>query len=143
MPGRVYVAGPVWDPAGYKSAPAIYADLDREAALRGWSVSLPERERELDELQGSDFTKAITDRIDDAQCVVTVLSPDDQSAPVEATIASYIGKEQGVVVVEGARAPRVLAGLPGVVQVVDAEDEEAVSRLVERLVEGQTSSWPA
>ena len=139
MPRSVFVAGPVLDPAT-EAAPEIYYALDEEAHRRGWSMSLPVREYEIDGLHPREFTEAITDRIGDAQCVVTVLSPHDQSAPVEATIASYLGKEQGVVVVDGARTPRILAGLPGVVEVVGAEDHEAVFSLVDRLLGPQSQS---
>jgi hypothetical protein len=132
MVETVYVAGEV--ASGYTEMSPLYHTIARVGQIHGRSVDLPVREQMLDSLQPHDFAAAITERIRGCECVVTVLSNGDQSAPVEAALAAHFGKPQ-VLVVEHGSAPRILAGLPGVRSVVTGRDTAAVARAVEAMLE--------
>jgi hypothetical protein len=129
----IFVAGPVFDPK-FGAVPELYRVLEEEAARRGWTVTLPRLEHEVDRLDPTRFTQLISERIREADCVVTVLSPHDQSAPVESAMAAYLEKEQVLVVDGGGHPPRILVGLPGVFEVVGTDDHGTVVEVVESML---------
>jgi nucleoside 2-deoxyribosyltransferase len=127
----LYVAGPVFDPW---DQPEVYGDIAATAERYGWEAELPLRRGEIGDMPSQEFVRATTDRIRRADAVVCVLRPGDQSVPAEAAIASFSGKPQVVVRDGGKRVRRMIEGLPGVAEVVDAGSEVpgAVERLVAR-----------
>jgi hypothetical protein len=138
MPGHIYVAGPVVD-GPYDRRSQLYARLVAEAESAGLSVALPVRDGYLDSLPPGEFTRAIAERIREAKVVISVLSPGDQSVPVEAAMASHFEKPQ-LIVVDGAVAPRIISGLPFIVDVVAADDPPtALAALARLLREGPSS----
>ena len=133
MQTSVYIAGSVVDVASQHEA-ALYRAVAELAESRGHSAAVPVREGQLDAMAARDFAEEITSRIAAAEYVVTILTGADPSPPVEAALASMLGKSQ-IIVSPGAQAPRILAGLRGVVRVVDSEDPEAVRGAVRDLLE--------
>jgi hypothetical protein len=108
-----YVSGPVVEElAG--SIGSIYAVIQRH--LPQHAVDLPLRSRDIDALSPENFFIAVSNMIRKSDAVITVLTDNDQSCPVESTIASLMHKPQCIMHVPKA-APRLLRGLPGVVDV--------------------------
>ncbi len=136
MAEYVYVAGPVVTPAT-GPPPALYTDIAREFERFGIEVALPVRHDDLDSLEPAEFTREIRTRIKHAHSVVTVLEAGDQSVPVEATLASELGKGQIVVAVDGkVPIPRLVAGLRGVRVVADSLDRALLRSSIGDLIDG-------
>jgi hypothetical protein len=128
----VYVAGRVSELGSGEDE--LYARLETAATRYGWTIALPIRDSDVDRLEPRDFAMEIAARIERSQCVVTVLQHKDQSVPVEAAMASYLHKQQ-VLVVYGMKPPRILAGLPGVASVLDAKESDTIIDHVGKLLE--------
>jgi hypothetical protein len=109
---------------------------------RGTTIALPLGQREIDQLQPSNFARVIAEHIRDCEWVVTVVSSEDQSPPVEAAMASYLAKPQ-ILVGDRARVPRILAGLPEVQQVLSGQDLDAVREQSGTYLAPRSTSWPA
>lgn len=142
MARQMYVAGPVfeWGSGRHK----IFEAVTEEAARLGSKVVLPVRDEYVDQLEPTRFTEHIVSEIEEADGVVTILAAGDQSVPVESAIAAMKGKRQIIVAEDGHKAPRILAGLPGVVDVVRFDDHEALAAGMSRLTmpdEASSTSW--
>jgi nucleoside 2-deoxyribosyltransferase len=120
MNGRTYVAGPVFDREG--RVPPVYEAIRERLAATGTEADFPLRDWELDRAEPREFVEAIRNRIERADTVITVLAPGDQSAPVESTMAAFLGKRQ-IIVSDGAEVPRMLRGLEGVAAVASNDEE--------------------
>jgi hypothetical protein len=132
---RFYVSGPVVDEVDKRDVLGrVYLTIER--VLKGHDVSLPLRSRDLDGLAPVEFVKTIDGLIGSSNAVITVLVDNDQSGPVEATIASHRLKPQCMMDMS-AGAARLLRGLPQVTEVarITPQDLEAqVTQAVERFL---------
>jgi hypothetical protein len=134
MERSVYVAGAVLDVASRHEA-TIYRTIVELAETRGLTAAVSVRDHYLDAMTARDFAEEITSRIAAAEYVVTIVTGTDPSPPVEAALASGLGKSQ-IIVSPGGQAPRILAGLRGVRAVVNSDDPSAVRVAVRDLFEG-------
>jgi hypothetical protein len=122
----VYVSGPVmraapeWDLAPWVQE--AYQAL--QGTLRAWGAEaqLPRAESGLERQPPREFFHAIKKRVTSAQAFVGVVGEGDMSTAVEAAMAAVAGKKLLLVVEDGAQVPRLLAGLPGMVGVIEASD---------------------
>ncbi|MBI4532102.1 MAG: hypothetical protein HY709_11355 [Candidatus Latescibacteria bacterium] len=134
MMGTIYVAGPVIRPGlANRRFRSVFHDVVTAADATGEKVVLPELDRSLDRLKPPDFVKLISDRIASADGVLTVLTEGDQSAPVEATLAAICQKPQLVLAKNTKRVPRMIRGLPFVVDVVKFGDRPKLVQGIRKL----------
>jgi hypothetical protein len=133
---KIYVSGPpIADlEAGDTNSAVIYRAIERKFG-KEHDVTLPVRTHELDKLSARDFFAAMSQRINAAEGVITIIEGGDQSTPVEATIAAFSGKPQYVL--EIAAAPRLIRGLPGITggaifstEKLDHQLQEAIEQLI-------------
>lgn len=129
----VYVAGPVvYRPRGLRFRDSLlrfpitsrsilraYETLEAVARERRLDMFLPKWDRGVDLLRPDRFTDAIGSRIRSADAVITFLLAGDQSASVEATIAAFARKPQLIVARDTRSVPRLIAGLPSVVSMIE------------------------
>jgi len=119
---QFYVSGPVVDELNNKDALGrIYILIEK--ILHGHKVDLPLRSRDLDKLSPEKFYSSVFDMIARSDGVISVLTEGDQSGPVESTVASFKHKPQCIMEMS-ATAPRLLRGLPFVVDVTNLESKE-------------------
>jgi nucleoside 2-deoxyribosyltransferase len=133
---RFYVSGPVVEELKKENLlDAIY--LVVESKLSGHQVDLPLRSRDIDKLAPKNFYNAVFNMIKAADGVVAVLAADDKSTPVETTIASMLSKPVCIMEVSSS-APRLMQGLPGVVDVTkiveSKELEPQVGQAIDRML---------
>jgi hypothetical protein len=140
MPDKVYVAGPVVSEK--ESLPPLYRVIVEEAQEQGRQVELPVRHPQVDNFPPTQFTEWTASRIRSAAAVVAVLPREDQSVPVESTLAAVASVPQLVVADAPGSVPRLVEGLPGVTAVIDAGDEEAVRAGVRTLLARTKGSPP-
>jgi hypothetical protein len=72
------------------------------------------------------FYSEIERRISSADTAIVVFTGEDVSAGIEATMASLKGKKVMIVSDELAHVPRLLRGLPNLVNTVEFSDKQAV-----------------
>ena len=124
----VYVSGPVmrstpeWDLAPWVQG--AYERLQAALHARGAEAQMPRAEADLEAKAPRDFFHAIKKRVTAAQAFVGVVGEGDMSSAIEASMAAVAGKKLLLVVEDGGSLPRLLAGLPGVVGVMEASDLE-------------------
>ena len=141
----IYVAGPVLTadalrqpthPEEVLSLEELYSRLRAEVERLGWDIWLPLREEELDRLSPRAFTHEILGRLSSADAVITVLREADQSTPVEAAFAAYSQKPQLVLAPAAITVPRIIQGLPEVINVTQFEEIEKVREGLSQLMRG-------
>jgi hypothetical protein len=137
---NLYVAGPVIDP--HQEVPEVYRAVQDAAESRGWSSTLPVRDREVDGMGPRQFVRHVAGQISQSAAVVAVIPPDDQNAPVEATLAAAEQKPQLVVSHGAKRVPRLIEGLPGVMTVVDSHERDEVAGYVGKLIDSVDHTEP-
>lgn len=122
----VYVSGPVmrsapeWDLAPWVQE--AYETLQAALKARGAEAQLPRAETDLERKAPREFFHAIKKRVTGAQAFVGVVGEGDMSTAIEASMAAVAGKKLLLVVEDGAEVPRLLAGLPGMVGVIEFSD---------------------
>lgn len=135
---KIYVSGPPVDSIefGDELHMSLYR-LIKDVTDGKHVVIFPIRTPELIKLKPKEFYKEMARRIDDVEAVISVSVVGDQSTMIEATIASEKKKPQSVIQI-GA-APRLLRGLPNIVEVVRISFEDS-RKQVESVVENLTTS---
>ena len=134
---KFYVSGPVVDELNEKELVGrIYLLIEK--ILKGHQVELPLRSRDLDKLSPTRFYDSVRKLIKKSDGVISVLAGEDLSGPVESTLASIRKKPQCMMEMS-ASAPRLLRGLPGMVDVTtinekDGNLEQQVRRCLESLL---------
>jgi|SRR5215471_13089731 len=135
----IYVAGPVLrvpDIADAEALDRIYSMIGETAQSSRLEPRFPEPEYSLDRAAPKEFYGEISSRIEEADAVITVLSPFDLSAASESTIAAIQGKQQLLVLNGLDHAPRILEGMPSMT-VVSAENDKELSRALRKFMEAQ------
>ncbi|MFL6207833.1 MAG: hypothetical protein ACJ74W_03245 [Pyrinomonadaceae bacterium] len=111
----IYVAGPVLRPHDSSSDLAnIYQQIYATLGRAGYKVILPIQDDNLERADPQTFYRVMEQRIASSDFVVTVFPDLNRSAPVEATMASFMHKRQYVLAGEERNVPRLIQGLPGV-----------------------------
>lgn len=135
------VSGPVirqtaaWDLPEWVQG--IYTNL--QAGLRQHKVEarLPIAEPELEQKEPREFFHAMHKRVSSSVALVSVFTSGDVSAAIEASMASVAGKKILVIAEHPEEVPRLVKGLPGLIDVLDAASmpeglEAALSRLLSK-----------
>jgi hypothetical protein len=123
---ELYVSGPVirqsmeWDLAPWVQE--IYTQLSALAHRQGKTVILPNAEPQLEHSDPKEFFRAIRKRIGSAKAVVSVFAAGDVSAGIETCMASVAGKKIVLIAEDPSEIPRLLEGLPGIVNVLSSAD---------------------
>jgi hypothetical protein len=136
----IYVAGPVirrWHTEPEVSA--IYETLTREAEDLNLQLQLPYSEQELERMAPREFVEEIRNRLDTVDSVVAVYHDRDPSAAGESAIAALAGKRILIVSKNPTSVPRILRGLPGVIDVVGTTDLGRLRNGLLSLGEGDTA----
>ncbi len=141
----IYVSGPTTESLGDKSLHArIYIEIKKAVDGRH-EIIFPLRSDKMASLRAADFFKETARLIGSSDGVLTVLVPKDQSTPVEAATAALNDKPQCVFATFGNWPPRLIEGLPHVMNVVKIEEEKLefqVKEAVEQLLEIIASDKP-
>jgi len=136
---ELYVAGPVirqsmeWDLSPWVQE--TYTRLSEIANKNATALSLPNAEPQLERSEAKEFFRAIRKRLAHAKAVITIFAAGDVSAAIETSIASVSGKKILILAEDPAEIPRLLEGLPGVVEILNPIDadgrlDDAVRRLL-------------
>jgi hypothetical protein len=133
---KIYVSGPPVDKIerGKDLHIVIYRTI-KKLTKGKHDVVLPIKTPELSKLSEQDFYNEMSRRISEAEGVISVFVEGDQSTPVETTIASAKDKPQSIL--EIGSAPRLVRGLPGVLEVVAVSPDEVqdqVNSILEHLI---------
>ncbi len=117
----VYVAGPVL--RSTKSHPAwvqqCYKLIEEVVSLSArLKMRIPFAEPLLEGMGAEQFATELRHRITNADSVIAVSFPDDQSVPVECALASAAGKRVLLLHEATTRIPRILAGMSKVTTAV-------------------------
>lgn len=133
---KIYVVGPVirsgrWFRRGDWPDPVYHAI---NAVGGGTEFVLPSSEASLESADEQAFYNAIYQRIKSSDGVITIISPNVISGAIEATLASTLGKKQLVIAKTLSDVPRMMRGLPGVVEVVEHSKEASLDEVVSRFV---------
>jgi hypothetical protein len=109
----IYVAGPV--PRFERRLPfwvtACYETIERNSRDLLVVARLPLLDDSLDRLSPSEFSSRLLKQIENANGVIAVFLPDDQSIPVECAIAAMRQKPLLLLHDAMTQVPRILAGL--------------------------------
>jgi hypothetical protein len=125
---KIYISGPPVDKIGEgDELHAIIYKIIRETTAGKHAISLPIRTIELQKLDPKGFFDAISNKIKIADGVISVVVHGDQSTPVESTLAALNGKPQSVL--EIGPAPRLLRGLPNIVEIVKVNPKDVQSQV--------------
>jgi hypothetical protein len=118
----VYVAGPLKPdeehPYRVRSSwtQRVIRRIRAEAEHVGVRLLLPESDA-IDPAHPNAFYREIDRRIAGADAVISILADGDRESAVEAMLASTHGKPQMIVAKSPHQVPRILRGMPGVVEV--------------------------
>jgi len=126
----VYVAGPVIRGLLHHLPPSvakIYRLIFQAAQQRQAHANLPEATLEMELASPAQFFERTVEAIRSSDAAITIFTGSDVSAGCEATIAALSGKKQLFIVEENDNVPRLLRGLPGVVEVVSGKEPEVLS----------------
>jgi hypothetical protein len=112
-------------------------ELVERASPKGSKVLLPRAEPDLERKQPLEFFHVMRRRLGVASAVVAVFTPGDVSVAIETTMAAIEGKKIVVIAENPEEIPRLLRGLPGVVETMRPEEfKETLSATMAKL------GWP-
>ena len=122
----IYVAGPVprksMESCQRVLLEFLYGQLQRFASRREIKIHLPHIDTLLDEMDSTNFSSAIYQRIKQADGVITVGYPADASVACEAQYAAFLGKTQVLLVADRRQVSRLLKALPKIVATIELAD---------------------
>lgn len=128
----VHVVGPVVRDSRFRPpqhwVQDAYETITKQAGELNAAANIPVSDRFLERAEPVTFVNRTIAAIEASNVVVTVFTPGDVSAAVEATAASYLGKKQLILTNGNNGAPRMLRGLPGVAGIVSAEDRADLAK---------------
>lgn len=104
-----------------------YSTIMRSAVRQQFNLFLPEPDLSLDLASPQDFIERIVSRIRQAEQVITVHTPLDAAGPIETAYASIFKKRILIITRHPRLIPRMMLGLPGVTEVVQAGDDLRLS----------------
>lgn len=116
----VHVIGPVVrgsDP-DLSQAATLYDKIRETLSAAGIRVILPSSEPFLEMASPEEFFAAMAARIGSSDLIITVLPENNPSGGIESAMASFMEKDQYVIVQNVESTPRLLRGLPGVQEIV-------------------------
>ena len=138
---QVYVSGPVvrhsaqWDLEPWVKS--VYDRMENDAVW-GRRILLPVVQPELDAKMPLEFFHAIRKRMANATGVVAVFSPGDVPVAIETSIASAEGLKIVLIAEDPGSLPRLLRGLPGVVEEMSPEQfSEKFGGIMDKLTGNQ------
>jgi len=137
----VYIAGPVFRGKSEEQDEAeevgqLYKKIKKRLGEAGFEVKIPAIEATLDQLEATRFVESISDRIKQADYVVTILGRENHSSAAESVVASFLEKRQVVMGRPGKRLPRMIQGLP---YVIASGSYKKIDDLLNMLVEEASS----
>lgn len=131
---RIYVSGPtVSSVHEEKSFPALIYRIIEARLSKQHEVDLPIRTEGLSKLSPLEFYNRVQKQIERADGIFTLLISGDQSTPIEAATAANQHKPQCVLAVS--KVPRLIAGLPYVVEISPIEPEKDLEGQIDYLLD--------
>jgi hypothetical protein len=133
---KIYVSGPPVDKIEYgKELHVVIYRTIKKLTEGKHDVMLPIKTNKLSKLSDQAFYREMSRRINEADGLISVFVEGDRSTPVEATIASAKDKPQSIL--EVGSAPRLIRGLPGIVEVMAVSPDKVqdqVNSVLENLI---------
>jgi hypothetical protein len=126
----LYVAGPVIRGLLNSLPPSIatiYRLIFQAAERLNIDAKLPEATLEMELANPERFFEGTVEAIESSDAAITVFTGSDVSAGCEATIAALSHKRQLFIVEDQTNVPRLLRGLPGVVEVASAKEPDVLA----------------
>lgn len=121
---HIHVTGPVirqsatWDL--YPWVQEVYKKIESVASPAS-KVTLPHADPQLERDKPKEFFHDLNKRISSSKAVITVFTPGNVAAAIETSMASVAGKRILIIAEDPDDVPRLLVGLPGVVEAISPE----------------------